>query len=75
MTLTEILLFQIMKKLIVDIDKTICITKDGDYANSKVKKEVVNKLFESFPGKMLWTMDGEALENTNEYEKVNIFYL
>ena len=36
---------------------------------------VINKLFESFPGKMLWKMDGEALENTNEYEKVNIFYL
>jgi capsule biosynthesis phosphatase len=35
-----------MKKLIVDIDNTICITIDGDYANSQVKTEVVNKLLE-----------------------------
>ena len=33
-------------KLIVDIEKTICITIDGDYANSQVKTEVVNKLLE-----------------------------
>ena len=35
-----------MKKLIVDIDKTICTTVDGDYANSQVKTEVLNKLLE-----------------------------
>ena len=34
---------------------------------------VMNKLLESSPGKMLWTIDGEALENTNDYEKVRKF--
>lgn len=35
-----------MKRLIVDIDKTICTTQKGDYPNSQVKLDVVNKLKE-----------------------------
>ena len=35
-----------MKRLIVDIDNTICTTQNGDYANSGVKLHVVNKLKE-----------------------------
>ena len=35
-----------MKKLIVDIDNTICITINGDYENSKVNNDLVLKLKE-----------------------------
>ena len=35
-----------MKKLIVDIDNTICTTHNGDYPNSKVKMDVVKRLRE-----------------------------
>ena len=36
--------YKIMKKLIVDIDNTICVTTNGDYENSKVNKDLVLKL-------------------------------
>ena len=35
-----------MKKLIVDIDNTICKTQNGDYKNSKINKSIVLKLRE-----------------------------
>ena len=35
-----------MKKLIVDIDNTICETKNGDYKNSIIKEPVLLKLIE-----------------------------
>ena len=35
---------------------------------------VMNNLLKSSPGKMLWKIDGEAVENTNDYEKVNTFF-
>ena len=33
---------------------------------------VVNNMIGSFPGKMIWKIDGAILENTNEFEQVNI---
>jgi len=35
-----------MKKLIVDIDNTICETVNGDYENSTIKQSVLLKLIE-----------------------------
>ena len=34
------------KKIIIDLDDTICFTKNGDYLNSEPKKEVIAKLKE-----------------------------
>jgi capsule biosynthesis phosphatase len=33
-----------MKKLVVDIDNTICTTENGDYENSKPVKSIIRKL-------------------------------
>ena len=33
-----------MKRLIVDVDDTICITENGDYKNSLPNKELIEKL-------------------------------
>ncbi len=35
-----------MKRIIMDLDETICSTKDGDYRNSTPKLEVIEKLKE-----------------------------
>lgn len=35
-----------MKRLVLDIDNTICITKDGDYLNSIPEKQVIKKINE-----------------------------
>ncbi len=35
-----------MKRLIIDVDDTICMTEDGDYKNSKPKTDVINKIKE-----------------------------
>ena len=34
------------KKIIIDLDDTICSTDDGDYKNSKPNDDVINKLKE-----------------------------
>ena len=34
------------KRIIIDLDDTICVTKNGDYLNSEPKKEVISKLKE-----------------------------
>lgn len=36
----------ILKRLIVDLDDTICSTVNGDYANSIPKIDIINKLIE-----------------------------
>ncbi len=33
-----------MKKLVVDIDNTLCTTENGDYENSKPVKSIIRKL-------------------------------
>lgn len=33
-----------MKRIVMDLDDTICSTKNGDYANSTPNKEVIKKL-------------------------------
>lgn len=33
-----------MKRLIIDVDDTICRTEDGDYKNSLPNKELIEKL-------------------------------
>jgi capsule biosynthesis phosphatase len=33
-----------MKRLIIDVDDTICKTENGDYKNSLPNKELVDKL-------------------------------
>ncbi len=35
-----------MKRLVIDIDNTICTTIDGDYLNSTPNKAVIKKIFE-----------------------------
>ena len=34
------------KKIIIDLDDTLCTTENGDYINSKPKKDVIDKLIE-----------------------------
>lgn len=33
-----------MKRIICDLDDTLCITTDGDYANARPKQDVIDKL-------------------------------
>ena len=34
------------RKIIIDLDDTICTTANGDYENSKPNKEVIKKIFD-----------------------------
>ena len=36
----------LQKKIIIDLDDTLCTTLNGDYLNSKPKQDVINKLIE-----------------------------
>ena len=35
-----------MKRLIFDVDETICTTKNGDYKNSKPIPQIIEKMWE-----------------------------
>ena len=36
----------VKKKIVIDLDDTLCTTKNGDYINSVPKNDVINKLSE-----------------------------
>lgn len=67
------------KLIFFDIDNTICITKGGDYANSKPKKrmiKLVNKLYENnkivfFTARYMGRYKGKKNKVLGKYNKTN----
>lgn len=64
-----------MKKLIVDIDNTICETTDGKYSESIVKLDVVNKLreYSSHGFEIILFTSRNMRTYSNNIGKINLF--
>ena len=62
---------------LVDIDNTICITKDGDYFNSyplKDRIDKINKLFNDGHRIIYFTARGMGRTNNDVDKSIELFY-